>query len=205
MAEKKKKDAHLWERDIHDWYVEPFECSRALFQTETFQGPIWDPACGFGRIVTQARSLGLEAYGSDIVSRSEFCEFTADFFDMGTVPTFTNIVTNPPFGRAEEFVRKSIELIPEGGKVGAILPIVWLAGFSSKRDWLPVSPLKKVYPISPRPSMPPGRVIAEGIRPGNGTKDFCWLVWQRGYTGQAEVEFLNTKLAKREVYDILSV
>ncbi|MFC3075167.1 hypothetical protein [Shinella pollutisoli] len=199
INDKRRKQAHLWARDTLDWYVEPHECSRALFRVEEFQGTIWDPACGFGRIVQQARSLDKIAIGSDIVKRGDICDFTADFFSMESFPDFENIITNPPFGRAEEFVRRALEIIPPHGKVAAILPIVWLAGFSTKRHWLPKSPLCKVYPISPRPSMPPGLVIEAGIKPGNGTKDYCWLVWKRDYIGKAEVIFLNTKHAREEV------
>jgi hypothetical protein len=103
---------------------------------------------------------------------------------------------NPPFGLAEDFVREAIEIVPRGGKVAVILPLVWVSGFSTKRDWLPNSPLCTLYPISPRPSMPPGRVIEAGEKPGNGTKDFAWLVWQNGYCGEASVRFMNTNEVK---------
>lgn len=196
MAVKREKQAHLWERDPHDWYVEPHECSTALFMVEDFQGTIWDPACGMGRIVQAARSVGHVAIGSDIVSRSDLCDRTSDFLERSHTPLFRNIVTNPPFGLAELFVREALRILPKGGKLAVILPLVWLSGFSSKRNWLPQSPLKTVYSISPRPSMPPGRVIEAGVRPGNGTKDYAWLVWQKGHTGVASMKFLNTNLVK---------
>lgn len=193
----REKQAHLWERDPLDWYVEPPECSAALFRMEVFDGLVWDPACGMGRIVEQARAAGLAAVGSDIEHRSEYCKSQSDFLDRTFQPEFSNIVMNPPFGKAEDFVREALRITPTGGKVAVILPLVWVSGFSSKRDWLPHSPLRTLYPISPRPSMPPGKVIEAGIRPGNGTKDFAWLVWEVGYTGEASVKFMNTNIAKR--------
>ncbi|MES0008518.1 hypothetical protein NKJ64_25655 [Mesorhizobium sp. M0062] len=197
MAIVKEKLAHLWERDPNDFYVEPYECSRSLFRLEAFEGLIWDPACGLGRIVVEARAAGFVAIGSDIIKRSELCELRSDFLSRSFRPEFSNIVMNPPFGLAEEFVREAIDIVPNGGKVAAILPLVWLSGFSTKRDWLPLSPLKTVYPISPRPSMPPGRVIEAGIRPGNGTKDFSWLVWQKGYSSPPTVVFMNTNEGRK--------
>lgn len=193
----REKDAHIWERDPFDWYVEPHECSAALFQLEQFVGPIWDPACGMGRIVEQARLFGYEAVGTDIVERWDGAAGKIDFLDRQFTPEFASIVMNPPFGLAEEFVREALRITPDGGKVAAILPLVWVSGFSSKRDWLPHSPLHTLYPISPRPSMPPGKVIEAGVRPGNGTKDFAWLVWQVGYSGTASVRFMNTNIAKK--------
>ena len=197
MPSKKAKNAHLWERDPHDWYVEPRECSAALFASESFRGAIWDPACGLGRIVEEARRAGLKAMGTDIVRRSDTCESVRDF--LGATPDlrFSNIVSNPPFGIAERFVQHALTLVRPNGKIAMILPLVWLAGFSTKRDWLPKSSLRRVYPISPRPSMPPGAVIQAGIKPGNGTKDFAWFVWQNGYAGSAEIVFMNTNAQKR--------
>lgn len=196
MAVIREKDAHIWERDPLDWYVEPHECSAALFQLEEFVGTVWDPACGSGRIVEQAQKASLPAFGTDIVRRSDFCQSQMDFLDRPSTPEFANIVTNPPFSHAEDFVREAIRITPVGGKIAVILPLVWVSGFSSKRDWLPHSPLKTLYPISPRPSMPPGKVIEAGIKAGNGTKDFAWLVWQVGYSGNASVRFMNTNIAK---------
>ena len=198
MAISKKKDAHIWERDENDWYVEPVECSRALFAEVPISGTVWDPACGMGRIVSSATSAGLCAYGSDIVYRGPMCDEVKDFLSLRTFPEFNSIVSNPPFGIAEQFVQKSLKIIPKGGYAAFILPIVWMAGFSSKRNWMPSSPLRYVLPISPRPSMPPGAVIQAGVKPGNGTKDFAWFVWQSGYNSAPEVKFLNTNPYKSE-------
>lgn len=206
MSVLREKKSHLWDRDPHDWYVEPPECSAALFICEDFVGTVWDPACGLGRIISSAQTAGYKAFGSDIVQRSDHCIKEVDFLRQDTACEGDNIVSNPPFGIAEDFVRKAIDLVPRGGKVAMLLPLVWLSGFSTKRDWLPTSPLYKFYPISPRPSMPPGRVIEEGIKPGNGTKDFAWFVWMKGYNGEPTVQFMNTKqLIAQSMNDQLSL
>lgn len=194
MTILKQKKAHIWDRDPNDWYVEPYECSRALFDLEDFVGTVWDPACGLGRILESAKNSGHKVIGSDIIHRSDYCDFQKDFLTIQADEIlFDNIVSNPPFNLAEQFVRHSLDLLPDGGKLGMILPMVWLSGFSMKRSWLPTSPLSKYYAISPRPSMPPGAVIDAGVRAGNGTKDFAWFVWQKGYCGQPSVGFMNTK------------
>ena len=196
MAVSREKAAHIWERDEHDWYVEPYECSLALFEAEEMPDPIWDPACGLGRILWSGKEYNKDIFGSDIVRRSTYCNVVSDFFSNDFRPKFFSIVSNPPFRHAENFVRRAIAVTPEGGKIAMLLPLVWMAGFSAKRDWLPESPLRRIYSISPRPSMPPGAVIAAGIRPGNGTKDFAWFVWEKGFSGSAELRFLNTKAHK---------
>ena len=65
----RKRESHLWERDEHDWYVEPEWCSQRLFEKEIFLGEVFDPACGLGRIVIEARNAGLSAGGMDLVDR----------------------------------------------------------------------------------------------------------------------------------------
>src|SRR6056297_1998330 len=111
MTIVRQKDSHVWERDEHDWYVEPFECSLALIAKLGIQGTIWDPAVGSGRILQSAKSIGCETVGSDLVQRSDFCNFPADFLSLKTNPEFDHIISNPPFGIAEAFVRKAIEIL----------------------------------------------------------------------------------------------
>lgn len=194
MAVEKARDSHIWKRDEFDWYVEPEICSEALFIVEKFDGSIWDPACGMGRIINSAHNAGYETVGTDLNPKSSSNHEPFDFLKDEVPIDKHNIVSNPPFGVAEDFVLKAIDEVKFGGKVAMILPLVWMAGFSTKRSWLPLSPLRRVYPISPRPSMPPAAVIMSGEKPGNGTKDFAWFVWEKGYEGQAEIAFMNTRM-----------
>jgi hypothetical protein len=39
--------------------------------------------------------------------------------------------------------------------------------------------------------MPPGHVLEAGGKPGNGTTDYAWFVWLRGYDGFPEVRWLR--------------
>jgi hypothetical protein len=52
-----------------------------------------------------------------------------------------------------------------------------------------------VWLLTPRPSMPSGTVYREyeaaGKRPGGGTVDYCWLVWEQGYLGSTTIKWLN--------------
>jgi hypothetical protein len=45
--------------------------------------------------------------------------------------------------------------------------------------WLQRLPLETVYLLTPRPSMPPGNWVAAGNKPGGGSQDFCWLVFNK--------------------------
>lgn len=191
MPQIRKKESHIWERDELDWYIEPFECTLALLDFLKPKGSIWDPAAGSGRIPTSAAKMGHRAVATDIVSRAAPLDAEADFL-CETFGRADHIVTNPPFSQAEDFVIHSLDIMPKGATISVLLPLVWASGFSSKRSWLPQSPLRCLMPISPRPSMPPGGVVMSGQKPGNGTKDFAWFVWQVGYELDSKLHFLNT-------------
>lgn len=181
------KNAHLWKRHPEDWYVEPEWCSRRLFEVEPFVGRVFDPSCGLGRIVESARSKGLVAHGHDIVARSEICEHEADFLNSAIVAA-DNIVSNPPFGIADEYARHALAIVRS--KVALLLPTKWMNA-AGRGAWLETTPLARVYLLSPRPSMPPGPVIEAGIKPGNGTTDFAWFVWDRGHVDAPAIRFLR--------------
>lgn len=182
----RKRESHLWKRDDHDWYVEPSWCSERLFLIEPFEGRIWDPAAGQGRIPTAAQALGHEVTASDIVDRG-CADYVGDFLTSRKARA-PNIVSNPPFGIAEKFVAHALDLAER--KVAMLLTANWVQGDRRSR-WLETTPLRRVWFISPRPSMPPGRGLAKGQKVGNGTTDYAWFVWQRGYDGRPEVRWLR--------------
>ena len=107
---------------------------------------------------------------------------------MATGQRTENIVSNPPFGIAERFVRHA-PLVARR-KVAMLLPSKWVQGDRRSR-WLEATPLKRVLFLTPRPSMPPGAVILAGIEPGNGTVDYAWFVWEQGYQGRPIVGWLR--------------
>jgi hypothetical protein len=194
----RKRESSLWAREANDWYVEPSWCSLRLFEAEPFRGGICDPACGAGNIVRSALAHGFTVEASDLVRRdADLSMNTVDWFDDGLwcESGLENIVCNPPFGLCDDRKRGThpfVELCLSRAsrKVALLLPANWVQGDRRSR-WLEKTPLRRVWFLSPRPSMPPGAVIAAGGKPGNGTTDYAWLVWQRDYDGRPEVRWLR--------------
>ena len=189
-APLRERKSHLWARDQHDWYVEPRWVSERLFAVESFEGVIWEPACGIGRIVDSAINARVRCVASDLIDRAAG-RFMApiDFLRCNLPwPDCYGIVSNPPFKIAEAFVKHALELAPK--KVAMLLPANWVQGDKRSR-WLETTPLARVYFITPRPSMPPGTVVAAGVKPGNGIQDYAWFVWSRGHIGPADIRWLR--------------
>lgn len=197
-AIKRPRNSHIFERQAEDHYVEPLRVSERLFDILDLPASttVWDPSCGFGRIVRAASARGLPATGTDIVPRwidnpdgphDASARFRAlDFFAPEAAQEHADIVaSNPPFDRAQAFV--DLALRRANRMVVLLLPTKWLNGTARAR-WRVTTPLYLVMPINPRPSMPPGHVIAAGRKPGGGTVDFAWFVWLQGYRGKPMVE-----------------
>ena len=179
------RKSHIFPREQNEHYVEPSWVSRRLFETEPFQGAIVDPACGWGRIVIEARRARHCAAGFDLVDRGwDSTRTPLDFFTVNE--RFDNIVTNPPFACVPEFITHAVECARY--KVAAIFPFARLV---AAHGWLDRLPLARVLMLTPRPSMPPGRYIKAGGKVGQGRADFCWLIFEHGSSGVAEFGWLH--------------
>jgi hypothetical protein len=165
--------APIWTKEELGFYVEPEWCSERLFEVEKFAGVIWDFACGIGRIAEAARRAGYTTCATDIVDRGYPPFYGCIDFLLCNRSHANNIIFNPPFAKCDQFIRQALALTNENGKVAAI----WLVRRLNAARWLADTPLARVYLLTPRPSMPPGHVIAAGEKPGGGTQDFCWLVF----------------------------
>lgn len=167
---------------VDEHYVEPFWVSERLFEEEDFRGSVYDPACGFGRIVISARKAGLTAYGSDVVDRG-WDSSLQNFFSFSSL--HKNIVSNPPFNEFERFAKHALARTTH--KVAMIMPTARL----NAARWLEHTPLRRVWLLTPRPSMPPGSYIQAGGKVGGGKSDYCWLVWDHAYTGVPAMQWLR--------------
>lgn len=180
-ARKQRKDAHLWVRHPHDWYVEPTASTRELLIRETFPGWSHDPCCGRGNIVQTLADAGLTVTGSDIVKRTQAPWFLgeADYYDgpMGLWGA-DNCVSNFPYYSAvgtERGIRLALDLAP--GKVAAFVDSRFLFSGKRARGLYHEHPPSRVWMLGNRPSCPPGPWLEAGNEAGGGEKDFCWLVW----------------------------
>lgn len=178
------KNARLWARDELNWYVEPERATEALLTVESFHGRVWDPACGGGNIPRVMRRHGVAAFGSDVVNRG----LSLDDGWLGEIDFLAheqmlspNIVCNPPFFRArgaEAFIRQALEVAT--CKVCMFVDIRFVAGAERASGLFQDKPPDRIWIVTPRVSCPPGTYLAAGNKAGNGSSDWCWLVWNTG-------------------------
>ena len=114
------------ERQAEDYYATEPKATEWLCRLEHFDGPILEPSCGEGHM-----SKVLEAHGYDVTSRDIVDRGYGDVADfLADTNTSWNgdIVTNPPYKYALDFVLKALRIIPEGKKVAMFLKLTFLEG-----------------------------------------------------------------------------
>jgi hypothetical protein len=163
-----------YQRIAADYYVEPRWAVDALLNVEPLPGVSWDPACGAGNIPLALRARGLSCWGSDIADRG-FGTTGLDFFEAPD--TADNIVSNPPYGVIEMYVRRALDKTTF--KVCILARLALLE--SVKRQTLfRETPLARVWVSARRISMPPG---GSTIEAKGGTIAYAWFTWERGHSG----------------------
>jgi len=88
--------------DLSDFYETPSWATQELLRFEKFEGGILEPACGLGAISRELEAKGYEVRSQDLEDRG-YGTGNIDFLKQGD--SADNIVTNPPFSKALEFVQ----------------------------------------------------------------------------------------------------
>ncbi len=168
-------------RPEHDFYPTPPEATEALLSVEQFYGEIWEPACGDGAICRVLQDSGYSwLKATDLIDRG-YGEAPHDFL---TSPyTSMNVITNPPFKLAEQFVRLSLERTT--GKVAILGKLQFLEGAKRKLMFESL-PFKKVWVFSKRLSL-----TRNGEKMTNsGMIAFAWYIFEHGFTGDPTIGWL---------------
>nr|DAI40173.1 MAG TPA: adenine-specific methyltransferase [Caudoviricetes sp.] len=114
------------ERQREDYYATEPKATEWLCKLERFEGRILEPSCGEGHMSRVLEAAGYEVVSRDLVDRG-YGE-VADFLAIDNLAWDGNIVTNPPYKYAQQFVEKALSIIPEGKKVAMFLKLTFLEG-----------------------------------------------------------------------------
>lgn len=127
---------------------------------------IWEPAVGEGDMLETIRACGYgESFGTDIL-------YGLDFLEAPDTPDihfgFDWIITNPPFARAEEFIRKAASL----GKPFAFLVKSQFWHAKRRLSLFDEFPPSYILPLTWRPDF----FFKDG-HGGSPLMDVMWCVW----------------------------
>jgi predicted RNA methylase len=178
-------------RAAYEFYPTPPEATRALLSVESFDGSIWEPACGRGAISMVLEAAGHQVVSTDLIQR-DYGTGCVDFLSE-TECRAKHIVTNPPYGRGlgDAFVRHALHLTHQtGGTVAMLLNLASLCHPKRHRLWVE-SPPTAIYALDELVCWPEGDASLAGR--ATNLHRYCWAVWKAGHTGRPTFWWLAMK------------
>lgn len=173
------------ERAENDYYATEPKATELLCELEKFDGKIWECACGGGYMSQVLKEQGYDVKSTDLIDRG-YGE-VEDFLSIDNTKFYGNIVTNPPYNLAKEFVEKALSVIPTGKKVAMFLKVTFLEGKNRKQLFLN-NPPKVVYVSSSRLKCAKDGNF-ESV--GSSAVAYAWYVWEKGYNGDTIIKWFN--------------
>lgn len=176
------------EREENDFYAtNPKALKLALPQLEEIglSKNVWECACGEGHLSEVLKQNGYKVISTDLIDRG-YGE-VLDFLSVnGTNKYDLDILTNPPFKKAEEFVAKGMELITQGHKLFLFLKVQFLEG-KRRYKMFKNYPLKKLLVYSERQQCAKD---AEFEKYTATTQCYCWFCFEKGYNGEPTIDWI---------------
>ena len=174
------------ERQKHDYYSTDPRCVDDLLRVESFNYAVWEPACGEGHISKRLEQFDFRVKSSDLIDR-QYGE-VKDFLSIDVQSWTGDIITNPPYKYAQEFVEKSLNIVATGNKIAMFLKLQFLEG-QKRKELFKIHPPKTIYVYSQRQVCAMNGKTEEWKKKGSAIA-YCWFVWVKGYNGKPQIEWI---------------
>lgn len=174
------------EREANDYYATDPKAARLLLEVEEFSPLIWECACGEGHLAKEFEKAGHAVWATDKVNRGygavqDFLSTTAP-----PLPQF-DIITNPPYKYAAEFIEHALDILQPHRKVAMFLKLQFLEGKARKKLYEKYPP-KTVYVSSSRILC---AMNGDFEKYASSAVAYAWYVWEKGYTGDTVIKWIN--------------
>ena len=172
------------DREENDFYATEPKAVELLLAEETFDNNILEPCCGKKHITNILEQAGYTIKSSDLIDRG----VGADIQDLLEITDWGgDIISNPPYKNALDFVKHSLEIVKEGSKVAMFLKILFLEGKTRKEFFLE-NPPKVIYVASGRLNCAKN---GDFDKYTTGAVCYAWFVWKKGFKGEPVVRWIN--------------
>lgn len=171
-------------REQHDFYATEPKAIDGLLSKETFTPIVWECACGINTLVERLRELGYDVIATDLIERG-YGQGGIDFLKQ-TGKTEHDIITNPPFKYAEQFIEKAMEIMREKGKLALFLKITFLEG-QKRKGLFAKYPPKRIHVFSERIKC---AINGDFEQVKSSAVCYAWFVWEKGYQGKTEIDWI---------------
>lgn len=181
------------ERVEDDFYATDPKAVEMLFNKYKFnEGRFLEPCVGNGNIanVIKKHYKNSEVIGVDIVDRGYEGCIISDYLATNFNKSFDNIITNPPYSLAKEFVEKGIEMLSDDGKMAMFLKIQFLEG-EKRIEMFKKYPPRYIYVFSKRmATWNNGERLDSNGKKWATTMCHAWFIWEKGFKGEPVVRWL---------------
>lgn len=181
------RNVALEERAEHDYYATEPKAADLLLEKEPLSKTIWECACGEGHLAKRFAELGHNVIATDIVDRGY--GGVLDFLSAErNITPDADIVTNPPYSLAQQFVEHALDIVDDGRKVAMFLKIQFLE-LKRRRKMFDERPPKAVYVCSERVQCVKNGDFDKYV--SGSAMCYAWYVWVKGYHGDTTLKWIN--------------
>ena len=182
------------ERENNDYYATEPKALELLLELETFSPYVWECACGEGHLSEVLKSHGYKVKSSDIINRGYPGAEVLDFLKVkkeDIKQDFSrDIITNPPYKYAKEFVEHALDISMDSTKVAMFLKVQFLEG-KARKELFEKYPPKKIYVSSSRLLCAKNGEFQKMRDGGGSAVAYAWFIWEKGFKGDTVVRWFN--------------
>ena len=171
------------ERQNEDFYATDPVATEWLLKLENIHDVVIDNSVGEGDLMFPIIKSGRKVIGFDIVNR--FSQHPGFEFRNENWLEFNpnklinaDVIFNPPYKLAQEFVEHSINLVEEGRKVCAFLKLQFLEG-KKRKELFEKYPPKIVYVSSSRILCAKNADFTGMREAGGSAVAYAWFIWEK--------------------------
>ena len=181
------------EREKNDYYATEPKAVELLLEQEKFSPYVWECACGEGHMSEVLKANGYKVLSTDLIDRG-YGQCGVDFLGVTKEDVKKDfprdIITNPPYKYAKEFVEHALDISADGTKVAMFLKLTFLES-KKRRELFDKYPPQTVYVSSSRLQCAKNGDF-ETYKQGAGTAvAYAWYVWVKGYNGPTNIKWIN--------------
>ena len=183
------------ERQNEDFYATDPIATEWLLKLENIHDVVIDNSVGEGDLMFPIIKSGRKVIGFDIVNR--FSQHPGFEFRNENWLEFNpnklinaDVIFNPPYKLAQEFVEHSINLVEDGRKVCAFLKLQFLEG-KKRKELFEKYPPKIVYVSSSRILCAKNADFTGMREAGGSAVAYAWYIWEKGYKGETLIKWFN--------------
>ena len=158
-----------------------------LLAEESFAPVIWECACGEGYLSKILEKHGYEVISTDLIYRGYGDPDPLDFLKETFEDFEGDIITNPPYKYALEFVQRALETVRDGRKVAMFLKLQFLEG-KARKSFFQRYPPKVVYVSASRLVCALNGDFEKSISKAIA---YAWFVWEKGFRGDPVIKWIN--------------